>query len=31
MIGGTLPIEIAALYFFLGMAAAAFVLYRLEK
>jgi hypothetical protein len=31
MIGGTLPIEIAVLYFFLGMTAAAFVLYRLEK
>jgi len=31
MIGGTLPIEVAVLYFFLGMTAAAFVLYRLQK
>ncbi len=31
MIGGTLPIEIAVLYFFLGMTAATYVLYRLEK
>ena len=31
MIGGTLPIEVAVLYFFLGMTAAAFVLYRMQK
>ena len=31
MIGGTLPIEVAVLYFFLGMTAATFVLYRLQK
>ena len=31
MIGGTLPIEVAVLYFFLGMTAAVYVLYRLEK
>ena len=31
MIGGTLPIEIAVLYFFLGMTAAVYALYRLEK
>jgi hypothetical protein len=31
MIDGTLPIEVAVLYFFLGMTAAAFVLYRLQK
>ena len=31
MIGGTLPIEIAVLYFFLGMTAAVYALYRLKK
>jgi hypothetical protein len=31
MIDGTLPIEVAVLYFFLGMTAAAFVLYRLRR
>lgn len=31
MIGGTLPIEVAVLYFFLGMTAAVYVLYRFEK
>jgi len=31
MIGGTLPIEVAILYFFLGMTAAAFVLFRLRR
>ena len=31
MIGGTLPIEITVLYFFLGMNAAAYVLCRLQK
>jgi len=31
MIGGTLPIEVVVLYFFLGMTAAVYVLYRLEK
>ena len=31
MIGGTLPIEIAVLYFFLGMSAAVYALYRLKK
>ncbi len=31
MIGGTLPLEVTVLYFFLGMTAAVYVLYRLEK
>jgi hypothetical protein len=31
MIRGTLPIEVAVLYFFLGMTAAVYVLYRFEK
>ena len=31
MIGGTLPIEVAVLYFFLGMTAAVYVLYRLKE
>jgi hypothetical protein len=31
MIGGTLPIEVAVLYFFLGITAAAFVPYRLQE
>jgi len=31
MIGGTLPIEVAVLYFFLGMTAAVYALYRLKE
>jgi len=31
MIGGTLPIEVPVLYFFLGMTAPVYVLHRLEK
>jgi hypothetical protein len=31
MLGGTLPIEVVILYFFLGMTAAVYVFYRLEK
>jgi hypothetical protein len=31
MIRGTLPIEVTVLYFFLGMTAAAYILFRLEK
>ena len=31
MIGGTVPIEVAVLYFFLGMTAAVYVLYRFGK
>ena len=31
MIGGTLPIEVTVLYFFLGMTAAAYILFRLQK
>jgi hypothetical protein len=31
MIDGTLPIEVAVLYFFLGMTAASYVLYRFQK
>jgi hypothetical protein len=31
MIGGTLPIEVAVLYFFLGMTAAVYVLHRLGR
>ena len=31
MIGGTLPIEVAVLYFFLGMTAAVYILYRFKK
>jgi hypothetical protein len=31
MLGGTFPIEVAILYFFLGMTAAIYILYRLEE